>query len=362
MLTVFLMAAVLWGIGWAMGAPVRARLGLLAVLYVTVLAVQMTLPDGAGLRHATGGSAEPWLILGVVAGLVGAYGTGLRRLRAHAQRRRGPAQGDGAAQQDTAGSTTFAGAELERYARHIVLREIGGPGQKRLKAARVLVIGAGGLGSPALLYLAAAGVGTIGVIDDDVVENANLQRQIIHTDSRIGMPKVFSAQAAVEALNPFTVLRPYHRRLTPDIAVELFAEYDLVLDGSDSFDTRYLVNRSAVQAGVPLIAAAMTQWEGQISLYDPASGGPCYECVFAQRPAPGLVPSCAEAGIVAPLPGIIGAMMAMEAVKAITGAGEGLRGRLLIHDALSVQTRVITVRPRPDCPVCAARQAPAAPG
>ena len=363
MLTVLFMAAVLWGIGWAMGAPVRARLAMLAVLYAGVLTVQLTLPESTELRRATGGSAEPWLILGVVAGLVGAYGTGLRQLHAHARHRRRAAQsGDDDAPSSAPGGAGFAGVELERYARHIVLREIGGPGQKRLKAARVLVVGAGGLGSPALLYLAAAGVGTIGVIDDDVVENANLQRQIIHTDSRIGMPKVLSAQAAVEALNPFTELRPYHRRLTPEIAAELFADYDLVLDGSDNFDTRYLVNRTAVQVGVPLIAAAMTQWEGQISLYDPASGGPCYECVFAQRPDAGLVPSCAEAGVVAPLPGIIGAMMAMEAVKAITGAGEGLRGRLLIHDALSVQTRLITLRPRPDCPVCAAHRTPVAPG
>ena len=215
-----------------------------------------------------------------------------------------------------------------------------------------LVVGAGGLGSPALLYMAAAGVGTLGVIDDDTVENANLQRQVIHTDGRIGMPKVFSAAEAIGALNPHVTVRPYHRRLTEEIAAGLMAEYDLVLDGSDNFDTRYLVNRAAVAAGVPLIAAAMTQWEGQISLYDPARGGPCYECIFPERPAPGLVPSCAEAGVVAPLPGVIGSMMALEAVKHITGAGQGLRGRLVIHDALDAETRAIRLRPRPDCAVC----------
>jgi molybdopterin/thiamine biosynthesis adenylyltransferase len=190
------------------------------------------------------------------------------------------------------------------------------------------------------------------VIDDDVVDASNLQRQVIHSDARIGMAKVFSAQAAVEALNPFVTLRPYNRRLDDGIAAELFSDYDLILDGSDNFDTRYLVNRAAVAAAKPLIAAAMTQWEGQISLYDPARGGPCFECVFPTRPAPGLVPSCAEAGIIAPLPGVIGSMMALEAVKHITGAGEGLRGRMLIYDSLYTETRIITLSRRADCRVC----------
>jgi molybdopterin/thiamine biosynthesis adenylyltransferase len=202
------------------------------------------------------------------------------------------------------------------------------------------------------LYLAGAGVGTIGVIDDDVVDHTNLQRQIIHADPRIGMAKVQSADIAMKALNPFITVRPYERRLTEEIAAELLADYDLVLDGSDNFDTRYLVNRVCAQGGVPLIAAAITQWEGQISLYDPARGGPCYACVFPVRPADGLVPTCAEAGVAAPLPGILGAMMAMEAVKQITGAGEGLMGRLVIHDALYGETRSITVKSRADCKVC----------
>jgi molybdopterin/thiamine biosynthesis adenylyltransferase len=195
-------------------------------------------------------------------------------------------------------------------------------------------------------------VGTIGVIDDDMVEGSNLQRQIIHTDARIGLPKVQSAEIAMRALNPFIEVRPYQRRLDATTAEALVADYDLVLDGTDNFDTRYLVNRVCAQAGVPLISAAITQWEGQISLYDPAHGGPCYECVFPERPLPGMVPTCAEAGVAAPLPGIIGAMMAMEALKHITGAGEGLRGRLLIHDALYAETRVIGAKKRPDCPVC----------
>ena len=246
----------------------------------------------------------------------------------------------------------FSDDELERYARHIVLREIGGPGQKRLKEAKVLVIGAGGLGSPALQYLAATGVGTIGVIDDDVVENSNLQRQVIHTDDRIGMPKVFSAQIAMQAQNPFVEVRPYHRRLTAEIAEELFREYDLILDGTDDSDTRYLVNEVAVQLGKPLISAAISQWEGQISVFDPANDAPCYRCVFPEPAAAGLAPSCAEGGVLGPLPGVLGSMMAVETVKLLAMTGETLRGRMLIYDALYSETRIISVKKRPSCPVC----------
>jgi molybdopterin/thiamine biosynthesis adenylyltransferase len=209
--------------------------------------------------------------------------------------------------------------------------------------------------------LAGAGFGTIGVIDADVVEGSNLQRQVIHTDARIGMPKVFSAATAMRALNPFIEVRPYNRKLDEGNAAALVGEYDLVLDGTDDFDTRYLVNRACVAAGVPLISGALTQWEGQVSVFDPAKGGPCYSCVFPTRPAPGLVPSCAEAGVAAPLPGIIGAMMAMEAVKQLTGAGETLSGRLMIHDALFAETRVIGVKRREGCEVCGASGGKAVP-
>ena len=216
----------------------------------------------------------------------------------------------------------------------------------------MLVIGAGGLGAPVLQYLTAAGVGTIGVIDDDVVENANLQRQVIHKDSAIGTPKVFSAQAEMEAQNPFVTVRPYHRRLTEDIAAELFADYDLVLDGTDNFDTRYLVNRTCVAAGLPLISGALSQWEGQLSIFDPSKSAPCYQCIFPQAPAAHLAPSCAQAGVIGPLPGVIGAMMASEAIKLITGAGAPLRGQMLMYDALYGENRVIGVSKRDDCPIC----------
>lgn len=337
----FLMAA-LWALGWVMKTPVRARLLMIGLLYLTVVVAQLVLPAEAELRRATGGDVRPWLVLG---GLV-ALGFGYSRVIGRLRGRSAPAQ------EAPATPDTFREAELNRYARHIMLREVGGAGQKKLKAARVLVVGAGGLGAPALFYLAAAGVGQIGVIDDDTVDGSNLQRQIIHRDETIGMPKVFSAQAAMQALNPFIEVRPYHRRLTPEIARELFAEYDLILDGSDNFDTRYLVNAAAVAAQKPLIAAAITQWEGQISLYDPARGAPCYACIFPERPAEGLAPSCAEAGVIAPLPGVLGSMMALEAVKEITGAGTGLRGRMVLYDGLHAETRALKISRLSGCACC----------
>jgi molybdopterin/thiamine biosynthesis adenylyltransferase len=342
MILVLALAAALWGLGVVLGLPRRTRWLMIGVLYLAVLAAQVALPEGHGLRTATGGSAALWLILGGAAGLVLLYARGLGALRARAA----PAVPAAAAKEG------LGEAELERYARHIMLREIGGTGQKRLKAARVLVIGAGGLGSPALLYLAAAGVGTIGVIDDDAVDLSNLQRQIAHTDARIGTPKVFSAEAAMTARNPFVTVRPYHRRLTAEIAEELFADYDLILDGTDSLSTRRAANAAAVKLGKPLLSAAITQWEGQISLYHPAAGGPCYACVFPEDPAPGLVPTCAEAGVAGPLPGVLGAMLAVEAVKWIAGAGEPLLGRMLIYDALYGETRAIALKRREGCPVC----------
>ena len=243
MVLVLALAAALWGFGAAIKAPVNARLLMVGLLYLGVLAVQIAMPEGHPLREMTGGSAGEWLVLGGLGLAVWAYAKGLTSLKKHVRPENKPRQ-----------SVRSSSVELERNARHIVLREIGGPGQKRLKNARVLVIGAGGLGAPALQYLAAAGVGTIGVIDDDVVENSNLQRQVIHTDARIGMPKVFSAEQAMTAQNPFVTVRPYHRRLTADIAADLFADYDLILDGTDDVATRYLVNETAVAAKLPLPA------------------------------------------------------------------------------------------------------------
>ena len=344
MVLVLGLAAVLWGVGAMMKLPTRARWSMIGLLFVLVLALQVALPDGHPVRLATGESPAFWLILGGFVALVLGYRAILRRLRGRAA----------AAEAKTAPkpSGPFSDTELNRYARHIVLREVGGTGQKALKEARVLVVGAGGLGAPVLQYLAAAGVGTIGVIDDDVVENANLQRQVIHTDVQIGTPKVFSAQAAMQAQNPFVTVRPYHRRLTPEIVDDLFADFDLVIDGTDNFDTRYLVNAAAVRAGLPLISGALSQWEGQVSVFDPAHGAPCYACVFPEAPAPELAPNCAEAGVIGPLPGVVGSMMAVEAFKLITGAGTPLRGEMVIYDALYGESRKIALKRRPDCTTC----------
>jgi len=346
MIMVGAMAAVLWGVGLAMGTPVRARLVMIGILFAAVIVVQLALPDGHPLRAATGGDVRLWLLLLGFGGAAYSYRALLRNLRNRAQPSAPVA----------AKSDSFSDTELDRYARHIILREVGGQGQKALRNARVLVVGAGGLGAPALQYLGAAGVGTIGIIDDDVVENANLQRQVIHTDGRIGMTKVHSAAEALTAQNPFINVRTYLRRFDEGVAAELLDDYDLILDGTDNFDTRYLVNKTAVATEKPLIAAALTQWEGQISLYDPANGTPCYLCVFPTAPDPSLVPTCAEAGVIGPLPGVIGAMMAVEAIKYLTGAGDTLAGRLHLYDALYAESRTITIKPRADCPICAAKQ------
>jgi len=342
MLLVVILAAVIWGVGIAMGQPRDTRLKLLGSLLGAVIGLNILLPEQNLLRIATGGSAAPWLLLTGFILLFLAYRWMLNSLRSRAE----------PAQETPASPGTFSETELQRYARHIVLREVGGAGQKALKNAKVFVVGAGGLGAPVLQYLAAAGVGTIGVIDDDTVENANLQRQVIHKDKSIGMPKVFSAQAEMEAQNPFVTVRPYHRRLDADTAASLVQEYDLVLDGSDNFETRYLVNRACVAASIPLISGALSQWEGQLSIFDPAKDAPCYQCIFPQAPAAHLAPSCAEAGVIGPLPGVIGAMMASEAIKLITGAGAPLRGQMLMYDALYGENRVIGVSKRADCPIC----------
>jgi molybdopterin/thiamine biosynthesis adenylyltransferase len=340
MVLVLALMAALWGVGHLLRVPKAVQIVMLTCVWLGVVAVHFLLPDTHSLRLALGGSARGWLVLGGLVLLLFGYRWGLGQLRGRVAPAAEPIR-----------TATFRPAELERYARHIILREIGGSGQKKLKDAKVLVVGAGGLGSPALLYLAASGVGVIGVVDDDVVDNSNLQRQVIHTDNQIGATKVQSALAAMKALNPFITLRAHACRLDQTTA-GLIDEYDLILDGSDNFDTRYLVNRLAAASGKPLISSAITQWEGQISLYDPAQGGPCYECVFPVRPAPGMVPSCAEAGVAAPLPGVIGSLMAMEAVKHLTGAGETLKGRLMIYDGLYGEVRVIGVKPRIDCAIC----------
>jgi adenylyltransferase/sulfurtransferase len=233
--------------------------------------------------------------------------------------------------------------ELERYARHIVLREVGGPGQAALQRARVLVIGAGGLGAPLLMYLAAAGVGTLGVIDDDTVSLSNLQRQIIHATGDIGAPKVASAAAAIGRLNPHTAVAPLATRLTADNALDLVGAYDHVADGSDNFSTRYLVSDACFLAGRPLVTAAVGTFDGTLTTIRAHERGadgtpnPTYRCLFPEPPPAGTVPACQEAGILGALPGVLGSMMALETIREIVGFGEGLTGRLLMIDARAMR-------------------------
>lgn len=246
----------------------------------------------------------------------------------------------------------FAEDELPRYARHIALREIGGPGQARLKRARVLVVGAGGLGSPVLMYLAAAGVGRLTIVDDDQVSRSNLQRQVVHAEDRVGLAKVDSARIGLAGLNPYVAVEPVPQRLDVGSAARLVTGHDLVIDACDNLETRHVLNAACTAQGVPLLSGAISQWEGQVTLYDPARGAPCFACLFPVIPAPGLAPDCAEAGVMGALPGILGAIMAAEAIKEIAGAGRGLRGRLHIHDALWGESREIAVRRDAHCPVC----------
>ena len=248
----------------------------------------------------------------------------------------------------------FSEAQIERYARHIVLEEVGGVGQAKLLAAKVLLIGAGGLGSPVLMYLAAAGVGTIGVVDDDTVSLSNLQRQIAHTTARIGIPKTESAKQTVAALNPDVTVIPHRERLTPDNAARLIAAYDLVADGSDNFATRFLANDACYLAQKPLVSAALLRFDGQLSTFKAYLGGsnPCYRCIYNEPPPPGLIPSCAEGGVLGALAGAIGSLQATEVVKELLGIGDSLSGSLVIYDGLSTTFRKVKVRPDPACPLC----------
>jgi molybdopterin/thiamine biosynthesis adenylyltransferase/rhodanese-related sulfurtransferase len=238
-----------------------------------------------------------------------------------------------------------------RYSRHTLIPEIGIAGQLKLLKSKVLCIGAGGLGSPSSMYLAAAGIGTIGMIDDDVVDASNLQRQILHGTDRVGMPKVESAEATLRALNPDVQVDKHRTRITAANSLELIAPYDVVIDGADNFATRYLVNDSALRLGKPVVHASIFRFEGQITVF-PGGGSPCYRCLYPQPPPAEEAPSCAEAGVLGVLPGIMGVMQATEAIKLVLGLGETLAGRLLVYDALKTRFRELKLRRDPKCPTC----------
>jgi molybdopterin/thiamine biosynthesis adenylyltransferase len=241
----------------------------------------------------------------------------------------------------------FSDDEVERYARHLVLAEVGGPGQQALKRARVLVVGAGGVGAPAALYLAAAGVGTLGLIDDDVVALSNLQRQILFATADVGRAKVEAARDRLAGLNPHVAIQTFAERLTPENAARRIADFDLVLDGTDDFATRHTVNAACVAAGKPLVSGALGRWSGQVGVF---AGRPCYQCLTPEVPPD--AETCARVGVVGALAGVIGSMAALETIKWIVGAGQSLQGRLLIYDGLAGTARTVRIAPDPACPVC----------
>jgi sulfur-carrier protein adenylyltransferase/sulfurtransferase len=246
---------------------------------------------------------------------------------------------------------TLTAEQRERYSRHLLLPEVGVEGQQKLLDAKVLLLGAGGLGAPTALYLAAAGVGTLGIVDDDVVDISNLQRQVIHTTDRVGMPKVDSAEQQIKALNPDVHVVKYQTRLDASNIMEIIEGYDIVVDGVDNFPTRYLLNDASVRRRIPVVSAAILGFEGQLSVFAPYEG-PCYRCLFRQPPPAELAPSCGANGVLGVLPGTMGMLQATEVIKLIIGAGDPLIGRLLMYDALSATTTELKVRRDPECPIC----------
>jgi molybdopterin/thiamine biosynthesis adenylyltransferase len=242
--------------------------------------------------------------------------------------------------------------QMERYSRHFMLTSVGEKGQKQLLRSKALLIGAGGLGSPASLYLAAAGVGTLGIVDDDIVDDSNLQRQIVHSTDRLGEPKVLSAKRTIEALNPDVQVEAYQERLTSENIERILADsWDVIVDGADNFPTRYLVNDASVWHGIPVVHGSIYRFEGQATVFHPGEG-PCYRCLFPTPPPPELAPSCAEGGVLGVLPGVIGSIQANEAIKLVAEIGEPLVGRLLLFDSLSATFTEVALRRDPDCPVC----------
>jgi molybdopterin/thiamine biosynthesis adenylyltransferase/rhodanese-related sulfurtransferase len=255
---------------------------------------------------------------------------------------------------EVAGGAALSSDEIARYSRHLILPEVGMEGQRRLKASRVLVVGTGGLGSPLALYLAAAGVGTLGLVDFDVVDASNLQRQVIHGTTDVGRRKLDSAADRLHDVNPYVTTELHHTRLTSENALEIVSQYDIVVDGTDNFPTRYLVNDACVLTGRINVYGSIFRFDGQLSVFG-APEGPCYRCLFREPPPPGLVPSCAEGGVLGVLPGIIGSMQAAETIKLLLGVGEPLIGRMLLFDALTMSWRSLRVKKDPACPVCSAQ-------
>ena len=301
-------------------------------------------------------SAPGWLLAASIAVVVAIYIFALRRLKRIARQKEKESKATKAESNRADTDSRLSDEELERYARHIVLRELGGVGQKKLKSSRLLVVGAGGLGSPLIQYLAAAGAGTIEIVDFDKVSLSNLQRQVLYTDKDIAAPKAERAANRARLINPHVKAVSHCIRLDRSNASDLVSGCDLALDGSDNFDTRNILNQACVSKGVPMVFGAISQWEGQVSAFHSKPGSACFACLFPEAPAPGSAPPCAEAGVLGALPGVVGAIMAAEAIKLLVGAGSPLVNSMLIYDALWGESRRVEFERREGCEICGAKR------
>ena len=331
-----------WFLAGYLGMSQNLRAIYVGILLAGILGALVLIPETHSFSIRMGGWA-PWATISFIFGV-----TFLFRLFISALRNKS----NEIYFADVQEADEFSNHELERYSRHIILRELGGLGQRRIKDSKVLIIGAGGLGAPIIQYLAASGVGTIGIIDNDKVSLSNLQRQVIYLTNQVGEQKVFSAADAIYKLNSNVNVRPYNRRLNSEIAEEIFSEYDVIVDGTDNFETRYLVNAAATRTKKPLVSGALSQWEGQVSVFAPHQGGPCYACVFPTPPKDGLALTCSEGGVFSPLPGVVGSVMAVETLKILSQSGETLLGQMFIYDGLRGESRKIKLKPIKKCPVC----------
>ena len=331
-----------WFLAGYLGMSQNLRAIYVVLLLVGILGALVLIPETHSFSIRMGGWA-PWATISFIFGVTFLFRLFISALRNKSNKINFT---------DVQAADEFSNHELERYSRHILLKEFGGLGQRRIKDSRVLIIGAGGLGAPIIQYLAASGVGTIGIIDHDKVSLSNLQRQVIYLTNQVGEQKVFSAADAIYKLNSNVNVRPYNRRLNSEIAEEIFSEYDVIVDGTDNFETRYIANAAATTTKKPLVSGALSQWEGQVSVFAPHQGGPCYACVFPTPPKDGLALTCSEGGVFSPLPGVVGSVMAVETLKILSQSGETLLGQMFIYDGLRGESRKIKLKPIKKCPVC----------
>ena len=342
MLLILLIATIFIGVLAFLGVRKKIIFTTVLTAYISIFLIIFFLPENTPVRLVLGVSFSEWISLSFIFLIILGYVIVLKKIKISNM----------AKYSSNSSKNDMTEVEIERYARHLVLKDIGGQGQQRLRNAKVLVIGAGGLGNPVSMYLAGAGVGSIGIIDNDFVSLSNLQRQILYREHDVGKSKVFATQKNILEINPHVEIKPYNRLLDSGNAQKLISEYDIIIDGSDNLKTRYLVNFACVKEKKPLISGAISQWEGQVSLFDPNKNYPCYSCIFPESDKDNLTRSCADVGVLSSLPGVIGSLMAVEAIKEITGVGDSLRGQLFLYDAMSCKTRKIETERNKNCKVC----------